>query len=139
MMKIILKITIMLVSIFAANSVLAQKISSFDAKKFQFAISEDKNPQIVDVRTKAEFDAEHIKGAINVDINQVDFQKKIVKKLKKDRIVYVYCTKGVRSLRAAEILSNLDFIRIYNLEGGLNEWKKQGFPVKTNNDKGKTY
>ena len=136
-MKKIITITITMALIFANNSVFAQKISSFDAQKFRFAISEDKKPQIVDVRTKAEFDAEHIKGAINIDINQVDFQKQIVKKLKKDRIVYVYCTKGMRSLRAAEILSNLDFIRIYNLEGGLEAWKKQGFPIKKNSEKGK--
>ena len=131
-MKKFLTIMIILAFAFAGNSTFAQKISSFDAQKFHFAISEDKKPQIVDVRSKAEFDAGYIKGAINIDINQVDFQKKIVKKLKKDRIVYVYCTKGVRSLKAAEILSNLDFIRIYNLEGGLEAWKKQGYKVKTN-------
>jgi rhodanese-related sulfurtransferase len=131
-MKKIITLTLILLFALAGNSIFAQKISSFDAKKFHFAISEDKKPQIVDVRTKAEFDAAHIKGAINIDINQIDFQKKIVKKLKKDRIVYVYCTKGMRSLRAAEILSNLDFIRIYNLEGGLEAWKKSGFPVRAN-------
>ena len=136
-MKKILSITITVVLILVGNSVFAQKISSFDAQKFHFAISEDKKPQIVDVRTKTEFDAEHIKGAINIDINKADFQKNVVKKLKKDRIVYVYCTKGARSLRAAQILSNLDFIRIYNLSEGLDEWKKQGYPVKTNNNKGK--
>ena len=132
-----LNITLTLALIFACSNVFAQKISSFDAQKFYFAINEDKKPQIVDVRNKAEFDAEHIKGAINIDINQIDFQKKIIKKLKKDRIVYLYCTKGIRSLQAAQILSNLDFIRIYNLDRGLEAWKKQGYPVKTNNNKGK--
>jgi rhodanese-related sulfurtransferase len=135
-MKIILKIIITSALMLAVTNVFAQKISSFDAEKFNFALSEDKNPQIVDVRTKTEFDAEHIKGAINIDINQIDFQKKVAKKLKKDRIVYVYCTKGVRSFRAAEILENLDFIRIYNLKGGLEAWKKQGYAIKKKRDLG---
>ena len=117
-------------------NVFAQKISSFDATKFNFALSEDKKPQIVDVRTKAEFDAERIKDAINIDINKKDFQKQIEKKLQKDKIVYVYCTKGVRSLRAAEILEALDFTRIYNLSGGLNAWKKQNYPTKKKRDLG---
>lgn len=129
-MKTIFKITVVLVLVFGGNKVFAQQISSFEAQKFALAINSDQKPQIVDVRTKAEFDAEHIKGAINIDINSVDFQKRIVKKLKKGKIVYVYCAKGVRSMRAAKILANLDFIRIYNLKGGLNDWKKQGFPIK---------
>ena len=132
-MKTIFKIMIILALVSVGNGVFAQRISSFDAQKFRFALSEDEKPQIVDVRTKAEFDAEHIKGAINIDINQPDFQKKAISKLKKERIVYVYCTKGLRSLRAAEILSNLDFIRIYNLDGGLAAWKKQSYPLKKNN------
>ncbi|MDR3226203.1 MAG: rhodanese-like domain-containing protein [Prevotellaceae bacterium] len=136
MMKITYKIIIAFTLILMTTNVYAQKISSFDAEKFRFALSEDENPQIVDVRTKAEFDAEHIKGAINIDINKIDFQKKIAKKLSKDRIVYVYCHSGVRSLRAAEILSNLDFTRIYNLNGGIEAWKKQGYPIKKRKDKG---
>jgi rhodanese-related sulfurtransferase len=135
-MKIILKLTLALVLIFSECNILAQNISSFSPEKFRFALSEDEKPQIIDVRTKAEFDAEHIQGAVNIDINKIDFQKRINKKLKKDKIVYIYCRTGVRSLRAATILSNLDFTRIYNLEGGLEAWKKQSYPVKKKHDKG---
>ncbi|MDR1554278.1 MAG: rhodanese-like domain-containing protein [Prevotellaceae bacterium] len=135
-MKIILKLTPVLALIFSVCNVSAQNISSFSPEKFRFAISEDKKPQIIDVRTKAEFDAEHIDGAVNIDINKIDFQKRINKKIKKDRIVYVYCRTGVRSLRAAKILSNLDFTRIYNLEGGLEAWKKLSYPTKKKHNKG---
>ncbi|MDR2293373.1 MAG: rhodanese-like domain-containing protein [Prevotellaceae bacterium] len=135
-MKIILKLAFALSLMFLGCNISAQSISSFGPEKFRFAISEDKKPQIIDVRTKAEFDAEHIDGAINIDINKIDFQKRINKKIKKDRIVYVYCRTGARSLRAAKILSNLEFPRIYNLEGGLEAWKKQSYPVKKRNSKG---
>ncbi|MDR1984529.1 MAG: rhodanese-like domain-containing protein [Prevotellaceae bacterium] len=135
-MKIILKFILVLALIFSGYNMSAQTISSFNPEKFRFALSEEENPQIIDVRTKAEFDAGHIKDAINIDINKIDFQKKVVKKLQKDRIVYVYCRTGIRSLRAAKILSNLDFIRIYNLEGGLEAWEKHGYPTKKKNNKG---
>jgi rhodanese-related sulfurtransferase len=135
-MKIILKLTLALALTFLVGNVSAQSISSFGPEKFRFALSEDEKPQIIDVRTKAEFDAEHIDGAVNIDINKIDFQKRINKKLKKDRIVYVYCRTGVRSLRAAKILSNLDFIRVYNLEGGLEAWKKLSYPTKKKYNKG---
>jgi rhodanese-related sulfurtransferase len=117
-------------------SMSAQNISSFGPEKFRFALSEDEKPQIIDVRTKAEFDTEHIQGAVNIDINKIDFQKRINKKIKKDRIVYIYCRTGVRSLRAAKILSNLGFARIYNLEGGLEAWKKQSYPTRKKYSKG---
>ncbi|MDR0755061.1 MAG: rhodanese-like domain-containing protein [Prevotellaceae bacterium] len=135
-MKITLKLTLVAALIFSGYNMSAQNISSFGPEKFRFAISEDEKPQIIDVRTKTEFDAEHIDGAVNIDINKIDFQKKINKKIKKDRIVYVYCRTGVRSLRAAKILSNLDFTRIYNLEGGIEAWKKLSYPVKKKNSKG---
>jgi rhodanese-related sulfurtransferase len=135
-MRIILKLSLALALIFAEYNLPAQSINSFVPEKFRFALSEDEKPQIIDVRTKAEFDAGHIDGAVNIDINQIDFQKKINKKLKKDRIVYVYCRTGVRSLRAAKILSGLEFSRIYNLEGGLEAWKKLSYPVRKKNSKG---
>ncbi|MDR1348450.1 MAG: rhodanese-like domain-containing protein [Prevotellaceae bacterium] len=135
-MKVILKSALVLAVIFSGCNISAQGVSSFDPQKFRFALSEDEKPQLIDVRTKAEFDAEHIKGAINIDINKKDFLQKVAKKLKKDKIVYVYCRTGIRSLRAAKILSNLDFARIYNLDGGLEAWKKQSYPVKKKHDRG---
>ncbi|MDR1199848.1 MAG: rhodanese-like domain-containing protein [Prevotellaceae bacterium] len=135
-MKVILKSVLVLALIFFGCNVSAQGISSFEPQKFRFALSEDDKPQLIDVRTKAEFDAEHVKGAVNIDINKKDFLQKVTKKLKKDKIVYVYCRTGMRSLRAAKILSGLDFTRIYNLEGGLEAWKKQSYPVKKKHDKG---
>ncbi|MDR2064992.1 MAG: rhodanese-like domain-containing protein [Prevotellaceae bacterium] len=135
-MKITLKLRLALVLIFSAYNMQAQDISSFGPEKFRFALSEDENPQIIDVRTKAEFDAEHIDGAVNIDINKIDFQKRINRKIKKNRIVYVYCRTGIRSLQAAKILSGLEFSRIYNLEGGLEAWKKLDYPTRKKRYKG---
>ncbi|MDR2125697.1 MAG: rhodanese-like domain-containing protein [Prevotellaceae bacterium] len=135
-MKMILKLTFALIFMFLRYDTSAQTISSFAPEKFRFALSEDEKPQLIDVRTKVEFDAEHIDGAVNIDINKIDFQKRINAKLNKGRIVYVYCRTGVRSLRAVKILSNLNFTRIYNLEGGLEAWKKQSYPTKKKHDKG---
>jgi len=49
--------------------------------------------------------------------------------------VILYCNVGGTSSRAAEILVANGFNgTIYNMVGGINEWKEEGYPVKNFND-----
>ncbi len=41
----------------------------------------------------------------------------------------MHCATGVRSVRACEKLSRLDFPNLYNLPGGFKAWVKAGKPV----------
>lgn len=135
-MKIFYRILALSAMIFVCSNSFAQVVTSFNADKFHFALSEEKKPQIIDVRTPAEFKTEHLKGAINIDIKSPDFQRKVLKKLKKDKIVFVYCRSGMRSLNAARILEKMDYKIVYNLEGGINAWKKANKPISKKRDKG---
>ena len=94
----------------------------------QSIVAGDSLLQLIDVRTPEEYDVSHLKNAQNICVTDKDFKDKI-KSLDKDKAVYVYCKKGGRSARAADILRNLGFTKIYDLEGGIISWEKDGLEL----------
>ncbi|MBP6311616.1 MAG: rhodanese-like domain-containing protein [Flavobacteriales bacterium] len=56
---------------------------------------------ILDVRSKAEFASGHVKGAINIPLDQLAGQ---MKKLPKGKPVVACCLSGARSGRAVDML-----------------------------------
>lgn len=73
---------------------------------------------IVDVRTEAEYGAGHIEGALNIDLNSLNFKDEI-DKLDKNKKYLVYCRSGNRSRIAGKIIEALGFNDVYNLDGGV--------------------
>lgn len=102
---------------------------SVDAPEFAEGIK-SKNPVVVDVRTPEEFAEGHLPGALNIDFKSDDFVSSAENALGKERVVYVYCRSGRRSAAAAAILAEKGF-SLVNLEGGIIDWQKKGFPVTT--------
>ena len=78
---------------------------------------------LLDVRTKEEFTAGHIPGAVHINVNDPDFEKKVAA-LPKDRPYLVNCRSGARSARACDKMLTLGFADVYNLEGGILAWQK---------------
>lgn len=70
---------------------------------------------LIDVRTGSEFDLMHIKGAINIPV--ADIEKKIFI-YEQNTPIMVYCSSGVRSKKAIDILNNLGYNNIYIWEYG---------------------
>ncbi len=89
----------------------------------------DKQNVILDVRTPAEFKAGHLPGAVNLDVNAADFPEKAAL-LDRSRTYLVQCASGVRSVKACEKLTRLDFPKLYNLSGGFKAWAHAGKPVE---------
>jgi phage shock protein E len=85
----------------------------------------DKKNVVLDVRTPAEFAAGHIPGAIHIDVNGPDFDKKVAA-LDKSKVYLVHCAAGVRSAKACTAMNKLDFKSLFNLEGGMKAWEKAG-------------
>ena len=81
-----------------------------------------KDVQFIDVRTPEEY-IEHIDDAVNISIAHMEQFKHNVLKLDKNKPVYVYCHKGVRSRRASHLLSTLGFKEIYDFTGGWKAWQ----------------
>lgn len=84
-------------------------------------LMENKDLQIVDVRTAQEHELSSIPGSINIDYWSKDFTQEVLH-LDKQRPVAVYCAAGARSAKAATKLKDLGFKEIYDLDGGMRAW-----------------
>lgn len=67
--------------------------------------------QIIDVRTKGEFQSGHIKGAVNIPLDSL---KNNLSKLKKGKPVITCCASGMRSASAKGLLKANGFADVYN-------------------------
>lgn len=85
-----------------------------------------KNVIVIDVRTKEERDEGYIEGTTHIPLNQIPFQVEEIARAEK---VYFQCAKGGRSASACEILIKSDFPDVYNVVGGIEDWKRKGFKI----------
>lgn len=83
---------------------------------------------IIDVRTPEEFAEGHVENAINIDLRSENFQDEI-EGLDKDKTYLIYCRSGRRSAEALNIMKELNFTRIYYMNGGILEWTEEGMPT----------
>lgn len=88
------------------------------------------NIQLVDVRTPEEYKEAFIEGFQNIDYLSDSFSTD-VEKLDKTKPVIVYCKSGRRSANCAEELREKGFVKVYDLDGGITQWKYEGFDVKS--------
>jgi rhodanese-related sulfurtransferase len=82
---------------------------------------------LLDVRPRAEFKAGHLRGAINIPIDELPNR---FKELPRDQRIVAYC-RGVYCLladEAAELLIAHGF-DVVRLDGGWPEWQSEGRPV----------
>ena len=104
-----------------------ESYTTLSPKDFSEAIKSS-NVYLLDVRNSDEFSGAHIPGAHNLNVMESDFLDKAQKLLPKDKIIAVYCLGGKRSAIAAETLAKAGY-KIYNLEGGIENWQSQDLPV----------
>jgi len=83
---------------------------------------------ILDVRTPEEFISEHIENAVNLDYYSATF-KNDLDRLDKNSIYLIYCRSGNRSGNALTMMKDLGFREVYNMLGGIVNWKAEKFPV----------
>lgn len=84
---------------------------------------------LLDARKYDEFQVSHIPRAQWVgykDFKIGDMASLIPDKNQK---LVVYCSIGVRSEDIAEQLKQAGYTEVYNLYGGIFEWKNKGYPV----------
>lgn len=76
----------------------------------------------IDVRSSEDFNAGHIKGAINIPHDQIELRLSEIKQ-KKDQPIVVYCKSGRRAAMAEEVLKEHGFSRVIN-GGGYADMKE---------------
>lgn len=79
----------------------------------------NKNIILLDVRSKQEFQEEHLNGAVNIPSFEIDAKIENMLKDKKS-IIIVYCKTGGRSSKALKKLQKLGYENVYNLKNGLD-------------------
>lgn len=75
---------------------------------------------IIDVRAGEEYDAKHIKGAVNIPLDKIDSLLTTEAPDKKTELIF-YCTKGVRSQTALEKAREMGYETVYSL-GAMDNW-----------------
>ena len=78
---------------------------------------------LLDSREEIEYQTSHIKDAIFVGYDFFDLDSTTNMLPNKDSKIVVYCSIGVRSEDIAEKLKKAGYTNIYNLYGGIFEWK----------------
>jgi phage shock protein E len=84
---------------------------------------------IVDVREQNEWDAGHLKGAVQVPQSKLKVESQLadlLKVLPKDKIIYTHCRAGGRSLTCGDILKKHGY-DVRPLKPGFDDLIKAGF------------
>jgi phage shock protein E len=75
--------------------------------------------RLVDVRTREEFAAGHIAGAVNIPVDEL--ATRLGELGARDHDVVVYCASGMRSASAARLLARAGFTSVHDL-GPMSAW-----------------
>jgi rhodanese-related sulfurtransferase len=89
----------------------------------------------LDAREPKEFNVSHIKNAIPIGFDHFKIQNVTSTVKDKNATIVVYCSIGVRSERIAEKLLKSGYKNVYNLYGGIFEYKNTGGKVVNNQNK----
>lgn len=85
---------------------------------------------IVDVRTPEEFAAGHLAGAVNANVESMDFPG-LISALDPTGDYAVYCRSGNRSRVAINAMASWGYENTVGLEGGITAWVSAGYGVTT--------
>jgi rhodanese-related sulfurtransferase len=87
-----------------------KKIFSLEKTDFKKLI--EKGAIILDVRSKAEYARGHIKGSVNISVDQLINNLHLLKE--KTKPIITCCASGMRSSAAKNILKSNGFAEVYN-------------------------
>jgi rhodanese-related sulfurtransferase len=105
------------------------KVKMLNAKDFHQKIKDSEDILILDCSTIDTYTKEHIEGAITIATS--DMMKSLLSDINKDTVIMLYCKYGDRSMKAYSMILELGFNKVYELDKGLVEWKRQAY--KTTN------
>lgn len=83
---------------------------------------------ILDIRPKEEYEVEHVPGAVNLDYDGHEFQKK-VEVMDKNADYLIYCESGVRGGYFMSKMKESGFKSASNILGGFAGWKISKLPT----------
>ena len=129
MKKYLFSLTVFVVLIMLTNCQGQSGAKLLSPAEFEMQLKASPDKNIVDVRTKGEYQSGHLSNAVLIDYNKSDFKNQVMG-LDKNKPVFVYCAGGGRSRGAAKVLTELGFKQVYDLKGGINAWAAAKKPVE---------
>jgi len=101
-----------------------ETLKRIDADELESEFNADKL-LIIDVRKKSEFNSEHVIGAINVPLNEINQH---LSQFPKDKPFVLHCAGGYRSMIAASILKQRGWKYFTDVRGGFEAISKTSLP-----------
>ena len=114
-----------IMSFFGCNAIGDPKeVIPISTEKVNQIIEKGKDYIILDVRTQEEYDSGYLKDSILIPVDDLEER---INEVPRGKPIIVYCRSGRRSARAAEILLNNGFSPVYDMQGGIEKWKSDGY------------
>lgn len=112
----------------SSHSTQAKLVSASEFNNLVNSAKNDPSTILIDLRTQQEYDSGHIDGSKVIDYYSSDFKNQL-NQLDKSKTYLVYCNSGHRSGLAVNIMKQLGFNKIYELDGGIQAWNRGGLPI----------
>src|SRR5438067_10390680 len=107
--------------------------ATISAQKLNELLDKQAALVLVDVLPEQYFAAEHLQGAQNACVYNVDFLdrvKQLVPSLSQSIVVYGSSSKNLASSVAASKLLNAGWRSVIDFRGGVKEWREAGYQVE---------
>lgn len=99
------------------------QIKSITAEELAVIMGKEKNISILDVRKNTEYDSEHIEGAKNIPLDNIN---NMMENLNSQDTAYVHCAGGYRSMIFTSIMRARGFSNLVDVNGGFKAIKESG-------------
>ncbi len=103
-----------------------EKTALITVHELKTMLDEKQELRVLDVRRENEWNEGHIKEALRIYLGHLPTQ---TDKLDPEKPVVVICKTGKRSSFGSSILLKAGFKKVYNCLGGIQAWKKAGYPL----------
>jgi rhodanese-related sulfurtransferase len=107
-----------------------KKYQIVDARTLRAQLASDDRPVLVNALAREGFEERRIPGSISIPAG--DALRIAPDVLAKDQAVVVYCSSRncTASPTLAQKLVDLGFNEVIDFEGGIDEWERQGYPMR---------
>ena len=92
------------------------------ARQLEQELNDNPGAVVIDVRTPGELLQGVVPGAIHIDLFGPGFIESI-RSLDKTKTYYIICRSGNRSDSAAGAMAHMGFEKVYNVLGGMIQWR----------------
>lgn len=107
---------------------LVQSVDRITAPALAEQLATANGPQVVDVRSKKEWQAGHIAGSLNIPLTHL---RERLAEVAADRDVVVHCEGGYRSAIGCSLLKSAGRTAVSDLVGGIKAWTASKLPSES--------